>query len=183
MNHQYNPTIHHRRSIRLQGYNYAQAGAYFVTICSQQRAHLFGEIAEGKMLLNECGHIVEQVWHELPQHYANISLAEFVIMPNHIHGVIILTENISVRAGVGVGFVRAGFKPAPTQHGLSEIIRGFKTFSARRINQYRNSIGVPVWQRNYYEHIIRNDMDYQRIAEYIINNPQRWTEDSLNVHM
>jgi REP element-mobilizing transposase RayT len=183
MNHQYNPTIHHRRSIRLQGYNYAQAGAYFVTICSQQKAHLFGEIIEGKMALNECGHIINQIWHELPQHYANISLAEFVIMPNHIHGVIVLTENISVRADI----VRAGLKPAPThaptKHGLSEIIRGFKTFSARRINQYRNAIGVPVWHRNYYEHIIRNDTDYQRIAEYIVNNPQKWAEDSLNVRV
>ena len=174
-----NPTIHQRRSIRLKGYDYAQAGAYFITICTHQREYLFGQIANKEMKLNDVGLVVKQEWEKSAVLRPYIKLGEFVIMPNHIHGVIILTENISVRAGVGVGL-----KPAPTKkHGLSEIICGFKTFSARRINQYRNSIGVPVWQRNYYEHIIRNDMDYQRIAEYIINNPQRWTEDSLNVHM
>jgi REP element-mobilizing transposase RayT len=118
------------------------------------------------MKVNELGRKVQAVWDDLPVHYPYVATDAFVVMPNHVHGVVVL---------------RAGFKPAPTaRHGLSEIVRAFKTFSARRINEFRETSDAPVWQRNYYEHIIHNDADYNRIAEYIGNNPQRWAEDSLH---
>ena len=140
------------------------------------------------MCLNDAGEMVMKTWEDLPNHYGNITLDEFVIMPNHIHGIIVMTN---VGAGLkparpsskGVDDVRAGLKPAPTktkQHGLSEIVRAMKTFASRRINAVRNTPGVPVWQRNYYEHIIRDDEELDRIREYIVNNPARWAEDEEN---
>lgn len=146
-----------RRSIRLKGYDYSRAGAYFVTICSQNRECLFGEIADGEMVLNGVGRVVKAVWCDLP---------------NHFHGIIVLSDNVG-----------AGFKPAPTnkkRHGLPEIIRGFKTFSSRRINEMRRTPGVKLWQRNYYERIIRDENEWNRIREYVVGNPVRWDMDREN---
>ena len=174
----YNPTIHHRRSIRLKGYDYSQSGMYFVTICVQNGQCLFGQITNGKIILNEYGQTVQMVWNELPQHYSNVQLGEFVVMPNHVHGIIIITnDNVADNnvIAVGAGFVRAGLKPAP----LSEIVRALKTFSARKINELRNSQGEKLWQRNYWEHIIRNEKSYQYIVNYIVNNPANWEKDKF----
>ena len=165
---------HHRRSIRLRDYDYAQIGAYFVTIVTQRRKCLFGEILDGQMRLNDAGRITQTVWDDLPNHYANVEVDTFVVMPNHIHGIINLID-------LPVG---AGFKPAPTNagthHGLSEIVRAFKTFSARRINNSRNTSGAPVWQRNYFEHVIRDEASLNRIRQYIFDNPARWEFDREN---
>lgn len=176
----FDPQKHHRHSIRLKGYDYSQPGAYFVTICTHNRAHLFGEIVNGVMRLNEYGKIVQYTWHDLVNHVDGIELGEFVVMPNHIHGII----NI-----VGAGSVGVGSEPTPTTaptvntqpnriKPLPEIVRQLKTFSARRINEQRGMRGIPVWQRNYYEHIIRDEKSYQRIAEYIFNNPSNWQQDN-----
>jgi REP element-mobilizing transposase RayT len=193
----YNPGIHNRRSIRLKDYDYSQSGAYFVTICAWDKACIFGEISADEMVLNEAGKIVLAVWDELPGHYPGIETDQFIVMPNHIHAIIMI---------VGAGFKpaqmvgtaqmvksaplmnlaqidendRAGCKPAPTKTVLSEIVRGFKTFSAKGINKFRNSRGLPVWQRNYYEHVIRNEADLTRIREYITNNPLKWALDEEN---
>ncbi len=178
----YNPDIHHRRSIRLKDYDYSNAGAYFVTICTQNRECLFGEIRNGVMELNQYGCIVKNCWNDLINHYFFAELDTHTIMPNHMHGIINITDT--------VGVVGAGFKPAPTEptapaltgkrHGLSEIVRALKTFSSRRINKLRNRPGVPVWQRNYYERIIRNEKGMNKIKEYIINNPLQWDLDKEN---
>ncbi|MCJ7668444.1 MAG: transposase [Anaerolineae bacterium] len=179
MKQKYDAEKHHRRSIRLKEYDYSQAGAYFVTVCTHNRECILGEVANGEVLLNEFGKIVESVWFDLPKHYPNVELDAFVIMPNHVHGIII----------VGADPVGAGFKPAPTTakkpaptggYALSEVVRGFKTFSARRINEIRATSGTPVWQRNYYEHIVRDEDRLNRIREYIINNPMRWQFDREN---
>lgn len=154
----YDSNIHQRKSIRLKQHNYSHAGAYFITICTHNREHLFGEIMDGKMMINQYGKIVIDCWHDLSNHYKNVSLDDFVVMPDHIHGIFIISPNNNISASsVGAGFkpalfkskpaiisvrtdTRAGFKPAPTilwnklNHGLPEIVRGFKTFSARRIN-------------------------------------------------
>ncbi len=178
----YNPDIHHRRSIRLREYDYRSAGAYFVTICTFQRKCLFGSVMDGTMRLNERGHIVQTAWCDLPKHYPYVELDQFVIMPNHSHGVIVIT---------GADMVRAGLKPARTEpapapephgkrHGLPEIVRAFKTFSARRINAFRDNAGCPVWQRNYYEHVVRNEDDLANIRQYIANNPLKWDLDENN---
>ena len=178
MKQKYDAEKYHRRSIRLKGYDYSQEGAYFVTVCTHNRECIFGEV-----LLNEFGKIVESVWFDLPKHYPNVELDAFVIMPNHVHGIMIVGD-------VAVG---ADFKPAPTMamaaakepvptggYALSEVVRGFKTFSARRINEIRATSGTPVWQRNYYEHIVRDEDRLNRIREYIINNPMRWQFDREN---
>jgi putative transposase len=160
-------SIRRRRSLRLQEYDYSQAGAYFVTICVQGRECLLGEIVEGEMQLNNYGKIARDCWHDLPHHYVNIELDAFVVMSNHMHGIIVL--------------VGAGLRPAPTNPPLSKIIRAFKSFSSRKINELRNTTGSPVWQRGYYEHIIRDDKSLNRIREYIVNNPLRWELDRENL--
>lgn len=185
----YNSNKHHRRSTRLKNYDYSTPGAYFITICTHQRECLFGEIVDGAMQLNRLGLVVAAHWKNLPKYHPRLKLDEFVVMPNHVHGIIFLADP----------FVGAGFddhlngltnntlaKPAPTDaalptqgHSISEIIRGFKTFSARQINQIRHITGVPVWQRNYYDRIIRNETSLQQIRQYIDNNPLSWQQDPL----
>jgi len=142
-----------------------------VTIVTQNRECLFGDVVDGKMMLNEAGRIVVWTWNDLPNHVVDIELDAFVVMPNHVHGIIIIHNN---RVG-------AGSEPAPKKrHALQEIIRQFKTFSGKRINQRRGTPGIPVWQRNYWEHIIRNGNDLNRIREYIDNNPLKLESDREN---
>ena len=170
----YDPSIHHRRTIRLRDYDYAQAGMYFVTICSHQRVCLFGEISSGGMLANDAGRIVRATWDALPEHYAHVSLDAFIAMPNHVHGILVMDSALAVGAGL---------KPAPTpptRHGLPEVVRAFKTFSSRRINEQRQTPGEKVWQRNYWERVIRNDEELRHIREYIQNNPAQWALDRLH---
>ena len=157
----YNPDIHHRRSIRLPGYDYSQPGAYFVTICIWQRQCLLGDIEQGNMLLNRYGEVVDFNWFNLMRVYPHIKLDSFVIMPNHIHGIILI-------------------KTREQGHGLSEVVRGLKTFSSSRINQLRRVSGIHVWQRGYYEHIIRDETTFAKIQEYIINNPYKWETDEMH---
>ena len=172
----YNPKIHNRRSLRLKGYDYSQIGLYFVTICAHDKKCLFGEVAKGEMQINEYGKTIESTWNDLVNHNGGLRLKAFVVMPNHVHGIVEI-------GGAGLE-PRAGLEPAPTggmkSQGLQEIVRQFKTFSAKRINAIRNLPGTPVWQRNYYEHVIRDEDDCTRIIEYITTNPQRWAEDSLH---
>ena len=171
-------TLRQRRSIRLPDYDYSQPGAYFVTICTFRRALLFEEFPQ-------YGELVLETWQDLPNHYPCVALDAFVVMPNHVHGIIFLEGDGPVGAGFDpVVDVGAGFKPAPTKgtkrHGLPEIVRAFKTFSARRINALKGTPGVPVWQRSYYEHVVRTDEELDRIREYIVNNPLRWEYDREN---
>jgi putative transposase len=172
----YDPKKHHRRSTRLRNFDYSQAGAYFVTVVTAGRKCLLGEIASHEMRPNAFGRLVQSVWYDLPKHYPRVGCDAFVIMPNHVHGVLILTDVVSVGAGNG----RTGFKPAPTGHRLPEIVRAFKTFSARRINEIRDTRGVSVWQRNYFEHVVRNEAELFRIREYVLNNPLQWELDIEN---
>jgi putative transposase len=139
------------------------------------RNWLLGEIASQEMRLSAFGRLVQSVWYDLPKHYPRLECDAFVIMPNHIHGVIVLADVVSSGAGL---------KPAPTSspihYGLSEIVRAFKTFSARRINEMRGTRGVSVWQRNYFEHVVRNEAELLRIREYVVNNPLQWELDLEN---
>ena len=171
-----------RSPLRLRGFDCAQPGAYFVTVCTHGRVSLFGVVVDGVMRLSAEGEIVARTWLRLPDHYPNVEMDTFVVMPNHVHGIVILR-----------GYVGAGFKPAPTpcegrlpeepvgrRHSLSEIVRGFKTFSARAINDLRGRRGAPVWQRGFYEHVIRNDTDLDRVRQYIETNPSCWADDKEN---
>jgi REP element-mobilizing transposase RayT len=151
-----------RRSLRLPGYDYSQAGAYFITVCTQNRVMLFGEVIRCDVRLNEMGTIVQQTWDDLPTHYHGIDLDAFIVMPNHVHGIVILVDRSERR------------------HAIQEIVRGFKTFSARRVNE-RGGQRAALWQRGYYEHVIRNEKALDRVRAYIANNPARWADDPENI--
>lgn len=149
-----------RRSIRLQGFDYATPAFYFVTICTFARACTLGRIVDAAMQLTEAGRIVQSVWLQVPAR-CGVQLDRWVLMPNHLHGVIGL--------------------PGPASPiSLPEVIRGFKTFSARAVNRALSTPGVPLWQRGYYEHIIRSEIELERVRQYIEENPGKWFEDREN---
>jgi len=187
----YDPQRHHRRSIRLRGYDYTRPGAYFVTIVTRRRECLLGEIVDGKMVLSEYGRIVAEEWERTALVRPYVRLDEFVVMPNHIHGIIWIVGDDAVGATRPVGATRrvaptgstTGGRPTgPRAGSLGAIIAQFKSAAAKRINQIRGTPGVPVWQRNYYEHIVRNERALNAIRQYIRNNPARWTDDRENPH-
>jgi len=160
----FNPDIHHRRSIRLKEYDYTKAGAYFVTICLFQRECLCGCVIDGEMQLGESGLAVQDAWDDLPNHYSHVELDQFIVMPNHVHGIVLLDNS----------------ERESERHGLSEIVRAFKTFSAKRINKLRDNPGCSVWQRNFYERVIRTEQELSKAREYIVNNPLKWDLDREN---
>lgn len=195
----YDPEIHHRRSIRLAEYDYTQDGWYYVTICCQNHRCLFGEILQEKMILNSAGTMIEKWWRKLPEKYPGIRLDEYVIMPNHLHGIIVIVgaaprgrpkpdTQSSNESGRSLGI-------APTEHlicksgrphrvapTLGNIIGWFKTMSTNEYIRHVKQDGWPafekrVWQRNYYEHIIRKEKELHSIQNYIAENPMRWEED------
>ncbi len=177
----FNPAIHHRKSIRMQGYDYAQDGAYFVTICTHNRQCLFGDLKgvlqytpTAEMVLNPFGIIVRDAWQNTPVIRPGMLLDAFVIMPNHIHGISIIRRGV-LRTGV-LPYAPTPIFQSPSQT-IGAIVRGFKSSTAKQINQMRETPGLPVWQRNYHEHVIRNEEELHRIREYIITNAQNWVND------
>ncbi len=182
----YDPEKHHRRSIRLENYDYSNEGAYFVTICMEEKDLYLGRIVKDEIELNRFGESVDKCWNDLPQHYPHVELDEFVIMPNHVHGIIALKEEDNVGAGLRPARIkRAGLRPAPTpaptkHHGLSEIVRAFKSFSSRHINKIRQTPGTRVWQRDYFERVVRDEEELYNIRQYIIDNPINWATDKEN---
>jgi len=166
MGHEYEK--HRRRSIRLKGYDYSQPGAYFVTICTRNKEYLFGEIIDGKMMLNKVGEIVRDEWNRIPRIHKNAKLDEYVIMPNHLHGVIMITDALMVS---WQRVHKVGSFGKPVSGSLPTIIRCCKAAITSKINELRQTPGLPVWQRNYYEHVTRGGEDLNEVREYIINNP------------
>ncbi|MEJ5165965.1 MAG: transposase [Thermoanaerobaculia bacterium] len=157
-----------RKSIRLKGYDYSHPGGYFITICTYNRKHLFGKIINGKMALNDGGKIVQQYWLEIPKHFPNAGLDEFIIMPNHVHGIIMIHNNVQAN-----DYSPSKFKsPSKT---IGSTIRGFKIAVTKGF-RFNSNVYI-VWQRNYYEHIIRNENELNKIREYIVNNPLQWRFD------
>jgi len=212
--------MHHRKSIRLKGYDYSQAGLYFITICTHQRECLFGTIEHDEMQLNDIGIVANTCWMDIPKHFPNAVLHAHIIMPNHVHGIIELTMDgdVGVVGDVGdVGIVGAenflplqsetplpthtpqssvraeDFLPQPPKRhefqqmiprSIGSIVKGFKIGVTKWC---RNTLTEEfpsqriVWQRNYYEHIIRNQQAYDTISEYILNNPKKWEEDKFHL--
>ncbi|MBI4619200.1 MAG: hypothetical protein HY739_03395 [Desulfobacterales bacterium] len=179
----YNPEKHHRRSIRLKGYDYSQQGGYYMTIVTQNRECLFGNVADGKMVLNDAGWVAQTCWLEIPNHFPNVHLDAFIIMPNHIHGIIFIIDN---EMGKSVGV--QNFEPLQRSnqnkyqqiisHSIGSIIRGFKIGVTK---WFRHNTDIyTVWQRNYWEHVIRDENELNHIREYIINNPLKWESDDEN---
>ena len=235
----FNPEIHRRRSIRLRNYDYSQGGVYFVTICTYRRLLMFGDIIDGKMILNEFGEIAERQWQCLKNRFNIGNLSVFQIMPNHIHTIIHTITDNNQRNAVGATLAvalnadsaapyaehtaqnadcivscadsaapyaertaqnadctarRAGASPAPTTvdvdagtdttYTVGDIVGAFKSLVYMRcldLCKSNNKILGKIWQRNFYEHIIRNHDDYRRIAKYIKNNPVNWKDDCFYV--
>ena len=179
----YDSQIHHRRSIRLKKHDYSQAGMYFVTICTQNHLHLFGEIVDDKMVLNDAGKMIQKIWNEISHDFSNIQLHGFTMMPNHIHGIIEIVGADPISTLNTPNTNRAEMDSAPT---LSKIVQSFKRHTTiDYIEMVKQNILPPfdkrIWQRNYWEHIIRNDKEYNHISQYIIDNPVKWQNDKLNV--
>ncbi len=165
---------YHRRSIRLPEYDYSQEGAYYVTMCTQERKYVFGEISDGKMDLNKYGKIVDQFWQDIVERYDGIVLDTFVIMPNHVHAIIIIIGDAICR-----GEVTSPLRK-PRKHTIGQVLAYYKYQTTKIINQINDSPGRRVWQRNYYEHIIRNEKTLNKMREYICNNPLYWASDDEN---
>jgi REP-associated tyrosine transposase len=190
----YNPAKHHRKSIRLKGYDYSQKGLYFITICTRHRSHIFGKIEKGKMILNEYGEIAEEEWERSEEIRNEIELCEYIIMPNHFHGIVEINAGANGRSPVrGISGVRDDSSnreiiicerenviPKMQSRSVSSLVSGYKSVVTKRINQIRSMPGEKLWQRNYWEHIIRNEDEYLRISNYIKNNPMKWYNDKLN---
>lgn len=181
----YDPRIHHRRSIRLPGYDYSQEGAYFLTLCAQGRECLFGDIQDDRVQLSAYGSIVMQSWQQLPLRFNTIDLDEVVIMPNHFHGIVIIhggAEATSVANGAVTNSedVGGGISSQREKPKLGQIVAYFKYQTTKWVNEKRGTPGQKVWQRNYYEHIIRNESSLDHLRHYIHHNPQQWAVDQLH---
>lgn len=200
----YNPQKHHRRSIRLKGYDYSQEGAYFITICCHDRKHFFGKIENGNMKLNAFGKIAHAEWEQLPERFSNIELDEFQIMPNHMHGIILIIsvgaplagapdrdivrvplagapeKNIQSMNTGNAQAKRASVKDAPTTTTtVGNIIGAYKSIVANEClalwkSKRPDETMGKLWQRNFFEHIIRDETSLNNIREYIIRNPENW---------
>ncbi len=174
------PQRRNRRSIRLQGYDYRQSGAYFVTVCTQNRMCLFGDITDNKMVLNNAGQVARQCWNDIPCHFPHVELDACVIMPNHIHGIIVITD-VTVGANVrakNLSPLQPKQRPRGTSKTIGSMVRGFKIGVTKWMRQ--NMSVEHVWQRGFYEHIIRNEVELNRTRKYITENPERWAMDREN---
>lgn len=192
----------HRRSIRLRGYDYTRAGAYYVTVCTQGRLPLFGDVVNDVMVPNAMGNIVQRCWDAIPEHMPMVVCDAFVVMPNHVHGIIVITD--TTRSSVNDGSVGAANSrplqiPAPTddpgetttprrppiaimvRNSLGHIMQTFKAAVSRQaVRDGLMPRGTPIWQRGYYETIIRDAASHDRIARYIADNPANWKGDRFN---
>lgn len=209
----YNSTIHRRRSIRLQRYDYSCAGVYFITFCTHNRLCLFGDIVDGQMYLNDAGRIVVDEWTKTPEIRNEIILDKWVVMPNHFHGIMIITNDtfrngtdtpgciiptLQGRSGgladqgsqVGLVFQKgaSGYsgkgdrRVAPTgpkPRSIGAIMAGYKSAVTKRINEMCQTPGMALWQRNYWEHVIRDESEMNSLRQYVQNNPAQWESDKL----
>jgi putative transposase len=178
----YNPDKHKRRSVRLKDYDYSQAGAYFVTICTHDRECILGELRKGEMFLNEQGQYAANNWKDVSNYYHHVRMDEFTVMPNHLHGIIVLCDgNVGAIHELPLRNEMAiEDRKDRRQMLLPKIIGRFKMNVSKHINTIRNTPGHPVWQRNYYEHIIRDENELHAIRQYIVENPLKWDMDNEN---
>ena len=170
----YNPDRHHRRSIRLPGYDYAQVGAYYLTLCTHGRGWLFGRVVDGVMGLSEAGRIAEREMLQTPDVRPNVQIDAYVVMPNHVHVILIISYRDAEAPKAAATFR----SPART---VGAIVRGYKGAVTSQVNKLRGT-DEPVWQRDYYEHIVRNDADLKRVRRYIEANPARWSQTATDPH-
>ena len=175
------PPRNARRSVRLRGYDYRQAGVYFVTVCTHRKIKAFGSISEGEMITNDLGCVVSNEWRHIAEARANVQLDLYVVMPNHLHGIIIIDDRLerdSYRFDKAFNRNQSGTLQAGS---LGAIVGHFKAAVSRRAKRANVGCQRKIWQRSYYEHIIRNEKSLNEIRRYIIDNPERWSEDTLYV--
>jgi REP element-mobilizing transposase RayT len=186
----FDPHKHHRRSTRLQGYDYTQHGAYFVTLCTHGRECLFGEIVNQTLVLNQYGEVVRDEWQRTAVIRPEVDLDVFVVMPNHLHFIVVITTD-TPPVGAHGGLHPHGGTPLPTPashantlyrapRSLGSLIAGFKSASTKRINILRATPGAPVWQRGYYDQIVQGEPHLNQVRQYILSNPANWSHDSEN---
>lgn len=187
----YDPDVHHRRSIRWKGFDYSAAGAYFVTVCVQGRECFFGKMVGGEMVMNAAGKMVQSTWETLPERFPHLALDECVVMPNHFHGILWIVgaplvgapgQDIQKPIHTRADARRAGTRPAPT---LGDIVGAFKSLSTNAYIEGVNNHGWPpfagrLWQRNYYERVIRDEEEMRAARQYIRENPATWDIDAEN---
>ena len=192
----YNTKKHHRRSIRLKHYDYSLPASYFITICTHNRECLFGSINDGEMMMNEFGYIIEYKWQRIPTHFTHIQLDAFQILPNHVHGIIFINDIVGAKHShkktkYDSKIITKNASPLPPQYSsshpivtkpgsLSAIMQNFSSITTRKINQIRQTPGIKVWQRNYFDRIIRHEKELNCIRQYIIENPIQWNSDDNN---
>lgn len=167
----FDPFIHHRQSLRLKGYDYSQSGAYFVTLCTLDRLCLFGSVVKDTVQLSNAGKMIQKIWEEMPAHYPGVEADRFIAMPNHVHGIIILKDK---KSGQARG-------PTPTKN-LADIIHAYKSYTTAQyrhgvLNEEWEPFKGRLWQRNYYEHVVRSEKELEQTREYILNNPMQWMMD------
>ena len=173
----FDPSVHHRRSIRLKDYDYSQAGAYFVTINTYELQHIFGEVGPDGVTLNELGMIVAECWEEIPAHYSAVELDAFVVMPNHVHGIIVINDVGAIAQwATHASPVQTEGVRGPKPSSIGAIVGQFKSATSRKINATRHTNIPPVWHRNFYERVIRGDREHSSNWDYIVGNPGRWIE-------
>lgn len=178
------PVKPNRKSIRLPYYDYTDVGAYFITLCVADHRCLFGEVREPEVVLNPMGQIALAMWEEIPVHFPQVQLDQFVVMPNHIHGILFITDKAqqveqthpqrtqhaaSLRPMRAFGSLQSG--------SLGSMVRSYKSAVTRQVNLLKQTPGSLLWQKKYYEHVIRDEPDLNRIRDYILTNPSRWVED------
>jgi REP element-mobilizing transposase RayT len=197
----YDPSIHHRRSIRLRGYDYAGGGAYFITICTHCKIPQFGRIVEGEMILNETGRLMQKTWDDLPQRFTTLVLDAFQVMPNHLHAVFVLPgpglhPALAEAAGAPViepGAInhpwdgrgrasppRTGPGAKPRRTSMGDVVGAFKSISTIAVNKFLSRAGTRLLHENFYEHIVRDVDELDKIRDYIVHNPERWMDDPDN---
>lgn len=187
--------LHHRRSIRLKGYDYSQGGGYYLTLVTSARRCIFGEIVADVMRLNELGAIVQECWEDILDHFPHVTVDVFAVMPNHVHGILFLHDDgrglvySDDGRGTKVPFLGIYSAPAPRESQIEQfgkptigsiptILRAYKAAVTRRAGRELNSANI--WQRNYNEHILRGQADYERVAGYVLTNPSNWYNDDEN---
>ena len=178
-----NHSLPHRKKLRIPDFDYSQPGAYYVSIVTQGRRKLFGQIVDGEMVLNDIGKMVKEVWVAIPEHFPIVELGEFVVMPNHFHGIITIMAGET--QGINVGARHAVPRPfsekegfgKPVSGSLSTILRSFKSATTKAFHEFFGHAEESLWQRSFYEHVIRNERDYRAIYEYIVANPMNWEMD------
>ena len=189
MTHPHKP-LPQRKSPRLQGYDYAQSGAYFVTICTHQRLHLFGQVIDDTMVLSKAGEIAASRWQAIPEHHPHVELDAFVIMPNHMHGIIVITDNVGTGPALSENTKQRTTQALSLQsqsqdnksskaRSLSTIIGSYKSGVTRRIRNALNTPNSVIWQSRYHDHIIRDENELHYIRRYILYNPALWEADKF----